>query len=490
MNVLLIYPQNPETFWSFKHVLKYIKRKSTFPPLGLLTIASVLPEEWNLKLIDENVREITDENIEWADLIFISAMIVQKTRAQEIINHCKTFNKTVVVGGPVFTTQPNSFHNIDHYILNEAEITLPVFLEDFKKGKAKKIYSSNEKPDITQTQLPKWDLIDFKDYSTMAVQYSRGCPFNCEFCDIVIMNGRKPRTKSNNQMILEMEELYIKGWRGSVFIVDDNFIGNKTTVKKMLPRLIKWQRAHKYPFKFITEASMNLADDPVLMRLMSLANFHKVFLGIETPKNESLKECGKAQNTNRNLAESVQIIQQNGMQVMGGFIVGFDNDTDNIFEAQIKFIQQTGVVTAMVGVLTALPQTRLWHRLKEEGRLLEDSSGENTDGNVNFIPKMGRDKLMDGYAKLMSTIYSPHEYYKRIHTFVNNYKPTVRSKLMKKDIYAFFSSIIKIGLISRQRFLYWKLIIRTLFKRTKALPEVIEMAICCLHFERISKSLR
>lgn len=485
MNILLVYPKYPDTFWSFKHVLKFVSKKAAFPPLGLLTLASLLPEEWNKKLVDTNTTDLKDEHIAWADLVFISAMIVQKDNAQQIINRCKTQGKTVVAGGPVFTTQHEKFESVDHFVLNEAEVTLPLYLDDLKNGNPKHIYTSTVRPDVTKTPIPSWHLINFKDYSTMAIQYSRGCPFNCEFCDIIVMNGRVPRTKRPEQLIAELQSLYNAGWRGSVFIVDDNFIGNKLNVKQMLPYLIKWQKAHSYPFKFLTEASTNLADDNELMQMMSATNFFKVFLGIETPNEESLKECGKFQNVKRNLVETVRIIHQNGMQVMGGFIVGFDSDTESIFETQIRFIQELGVVTAMVGLLTALPQTRLWYRLKAEGRLVSDTSGGNPDTKINFIPKMEREKLIDGYEKILSTIYSPKCYYKRIEEFIRQYKPTVKSKIFKEDFKAFMRSVWMIGVLSKTRFHYWKLILKTFFTKIKALPMAVELAIFWIHFDRV-----
>lgn len=489
MNILLVYPKYPDTFWSFKHILKFLAKKATYPPLGLLTVAAMLPQEWNLKLIDENIEALRDEHIVWADMVFVSAMIIQKDSAQEIINWSKARGKKVVAGGPVFTTQADYFRGVDHFVLNEAEVTLPLFLDDLKKGKAKSLYISQERPDITQTPLPLWSLIDNKNYAVMSLQYSRGCPFNCEFCDIVVMNGRVPRQKSSEQMIRELQSLYESGWRGSLFIVDDNFIGNKVRVKEMLPKLIKWQKDRKYPFRLITEASTNLADDEELMQMMSAANFYKVFLGIETPCVDSLKECGKMQNAARNLAEAVKVIQQNGMQVMGGFIVGFDSDPAGIFDAQIKFIQKVGVVTAMVGVLTALPRTRLWHRLKAEGRLLGETTGGNTDGVLNFKPKMDREKLIAGYKKILASIYSRKNYYQRINTFLKNYQPTVRSKITRDDLRAFFVSIWKIGFVSRACFLYWKLIIKTFFTKYKALPVAVELAITGLHLEKISQKV-
>ncbi len=487
MKILFVYPQYPDTFWSFKHVLKFISKKAAFPPLGLLTVAALLPKEWSKKLVDTNVKELRDQDIEWADMVFISAMIVQKESAQEIINRCKAKGKPVVAGGPVFTTQHQNVKGVDHFVLNEGEITLPSFLKDLEEGNPKPLYTSTERPDVTKTPIPLWNLIDPDDYAAMAIQYSRGCPFNCEFCDIVIMNGRVPRTKEPEQVIREFQALYDRGWRGTVFVVDDNFIGNMFKAKQLLPSIIKWQEEHKYPFKLLTEASTNLADDEELMNLMTQANFAKVFLGIETPSVDSLKECGKVQNARRNLAETVKIIQQHGMQVMGGFIVGFDNDTEDIFKTQIDFIQEIGCVVAMVGILGALPQTRLWHRLKAEGRLLSETTGNNTEATVNFIPKMGVRTLVEGYQEILAKIYSPKEYYARIHTFLKNYNPKTKARLNMQEIKAFFKSMWKIGVMSKARKHYWKLLSTTLLKKRKAFPMAVELAIYGLHFQKVAE---
>lgn len=490
VNVLLVYPKYPDTFWSFKHVLKFVSRKAAFPPLGLLTVAAMLPEEWGKRLIDVNVAELKDENIEWADIVFIGAMIVQKNSAQEIISRCKAKGKKVVAGGPVFTSQHEKFNEVDYFVLNEAEITLPLFLKDWKEGNPKHLYTSDEKPDIAKTPVPLWSLINFKDYASLALQYSRGCPFNCEFCDIVVMNGRIPRTKTPGQMMDELQAVYEAGWRGPLFIVDDNFIGHKANVKQMLLELIKWQKERAYPLRFFTEASTNLADDEELMQMMSEANFFKVFLGIETPCVDSLKECGKMQNASRDLAEAVRVIQNNGMQVMGGFIVGFDNDSESVFDAQINFIQQTGVVTAMVGMLNALPKTRLWHRLKAEGRLLGEATGENTDcTKLGYVPKMGKEKLVEGYKKIISTIYSPKYYYQRIDVFFKNYKPTVKSRITKEDVAAFLRSVWSIGILSNARLRYWKLILKTSLTKPQAVPIAVELAIMGLHFEKVANKV-
>ncbi|MDH3328150.1 MAG: DUF4070 domain-containing protein [Desulfobulbaceae bacterium] len=490
MRILLVYPEYPDTFWSFKYALKFVSKKAAFPPLGLLTVAALLPDRWDKKLIDLNVEDLQDDHLAWADIVFLGAMIVQSKSAHEIIRRCKAFGKKIVAGGPLFTTQHQKFTDIDYFVLNEAEITLPQFLSDLAAGCPQSVYTAELKPDITATPIPLWSLIDTKNYATMPVQYSRGCPYNCEFCDIVIMNGRIPRTKTPEQMVGEFQALYDVGWRKSVFIVDDNFIGNKRKVKQLLPILARWQNDHKYPFTLLTEASVDLAGDEELMQLMSKANFFKVFVGIESPNTESLRECDKQQNTSSNLVESVNIIHRHGMQVMGGFIVGFDHDPENIFEMQIKFIQQVGIVTAMVGLLTALPQTRLWHRLKAEGRLLSDASGENTDGFLNFQPKMDKEQLLNGYRRLLDNLYSHKYYYQRINIFLKNYRPTAKARISREDLHALLRSTWQLGIKSKARFRYWKLITKTLLLKRRAIPMAIELAIFGLHFEQILSRLK
>jgi radical SAM superfamily enzyme YgiQ (UPF0313 family) len=485
LKVLLVYPEYPDTFWSYKHVLSFVGRRATFPPLGLLTVAALLPPDWEKRLVDTNTRRLADEDLAWADMVFVGAMIVQKERAKAIIARAKAAGKTVVAGGPVFTTQPEQFEGVDHFVLDEAEVTLPAFLADLERGEAKPMYTSNVRPDITRSPMPLWSLLRIKDYFGMAVQFSRGCPFECEFCDIVIMNGRAPRTKTPEQLLAEFDALYAAGWRGQVFVVDDNFIGNKVAVKKLLPKLAAWQKAHHYPFTLLTEAGMDLADDEQLMSMMSAANFFKVFLGIETPSVESLHECGKVQNTGRDLVEAVETIHAHGMQVMGGFIVGFDHDSEGIFDAQIQFIQQVGIVVAMVVVLTALPKTRLWKRLEAENRLLGDSAGGSTTGHLNFVPCMDREMLIAGYQRILSTLYSRAEYYARIHTLLRHYRHTARARVSLTDMRALAQSMVRIGLLSRSRFLYWKLLFSTLFTCRSA-----DLAISGLHFERIAAAVK
>ncbi len=488
MNLLMIYPEYPDTFWSFKHILKFIPGKTIFPPLGLMTVAPLLPKEWSIKLVDMNISKLAQKDIDWADMVFISAMLIQEKSAKEAIKKCSA--KTIVMGGPAPTVSMELFEGVDHFVLDEAETTLPMFLEDLKNGAPKKVYASKERPDITKTPVPMWSLINFRDYTTMPVQYSRGCPFNCEFCGVIVMNGRVPRMKTPEQMVNEFQSLYDAGWKNDIFVVDDNFIGNKASVKQMLRLLVKWQKEHGYPFKLFTEASVNLAYDKELLELMRDANFHRVFLGIETPDIGSLKECGKMQNTAGDLSSAVKTIHNHGMQVMGGFIVGFDNDTEKIFKSQCNFIQGAGIAIAMVGLLNALPGTRLWQRLKSEGRILKNMTGENTDGSINFIPKMGRKKLVKGYKKLMARIYSPKHYYKRVENFLKDYKPTVRSRVTFADVNAFTRSTWRIGIISRARLNYWKLLLKTGILRPKSFPVAVELAIMGLHFDKISRKLR
>ena len=394
MNILLVYPGYPDTFWSFKHALKFVSKKASFPPLGLLTVASLLPADYNKKLIDMNVTELKDKDILWADYVYISAMSVQSESADEVIDRCKRLNAKVVAGGPHFTSNYEKYDNVDYLVLKEAEITLPQFINDLNEGKPKHIYTTDEWSDISATPLPLWDLISLKNYSSMNIQYSRGCPYDCDFCDITVLYGRKPRTKTTEQVIAELNKLYYTGWKGPVFFVDDNFIGNKVKLKKeILPAIIEWNEQRKNPFYFNTEVSINLADDEKLMQLMVKAGFEAVFIGIETPNEESLIECNKSQNRNRDLIESVKIIQNAGLEVQGGFIVGFDNDPPSIFEELTEFIQESGIVTAMVGLLNAPEGTKLQKRLEAEGRMLKSFSGNNTDFSTNFIPKMSIEKL-------------------------------------------------------------------------------------------------
>ncbi|MCX6149657.1 MAG: B12-binding domain-containing radical SAM protein [Ignavibacteriales bacterium] len=489
MNILLVYPLYPNTFWSFKHALKFVSRKASFPPLGLLTVASLLPNEWNKKLIDMNTSELVDKDILWADFVFISAMSIQSESANEVIERCRNLKTKIVAGGPLFTSSSENYDSVDHLVLNEAEITLPQFLSDLNDGKPKRLYTSEEWADISITPLPMWELVSQKSYSSMNLQYSRGCPFDCEFCDITVLYGRKPRTKTKEQVIAELDALYFTGWKGPVFFVDDNFIGNKVKLKKeILPAIADWMEKRKRPFYFNTEASINLADDDTLMRLMVNSGFEAVFIGIESPNEESLVECNKNQNRNRDLISSVRTLHEYGLEVQGGFIVGFDNDPPSIFEKLTDFIQESGIVTAMVGLLNAPKGTKLQKRLENEGRLLNDFTGNNTDFSINFIPHMDSKVLLDGYKKILRTIYSPKYYYERVIHFLKDFEPKSKKvfHLNPNYIMALFKSIIKLGIIGEERIYYWKLFFWSLFRKPKLFSLAILFTIYGFHFRKIS----
>ncbi|MEW6182714.1 MAG: B12-binding domain-containing radical SAM protein [Bacillota bacterium] len=490
MNVILIYPEFPDTFWSFKHVLRFIRLKASSPPLGLLTVASMLPPEWNKRLVDTNVRRLTGEDLEWADYAFISAMTVQRQSAHEVITRCKEAGVTVVAGGPLFTTEQEQFEAVDHFVLNEAELTLPAFLDDLQQGRAKRVYAASGFADILKTPVPQWELADLKSYSTMSVQFSRGCPYNCEFCNVTALFGRRPRTKGAQQVIAELDGLYDLGWRRGVFFVDDNLIGDKRRLKnELLPALIEW-RKNKAGFSFNTQVSINLADDEQLLKMMVEAGFRVVFIGIETPDEDSLAECSKKQNLNRDLVENVRRIQRAGLQVQGGFIVGFDHDSPVTFQRLINFIQKSGIVTAMVGLLQAPPGTKLYERMKRAGRLLDRMSGDNVDGTTNIVPVMNLDVLRNGYKNLMRNIYSPEVYYERVKTFLREYKvPAIEVppdfEHFSKYMLAFVDSIFRLGVVGKERFQYWKLFLWTLFHRPKSFPLAITFAIYGYHFRKI-----
>jgi radical SAM superfamily enzyme YgiQ (UPF0313 family) len=491
MKVLLINPEFPDTYWSFRHALSFDGKRSAYPPLGLLTVAAMLPSNWERRLVDLEVRRLKQSDIEWADMVFVTAMLVQKNALVRVVQQCKALGKRVVVGGPYVSTSVEQLPDADHIFIGEAETTLPQFIADLERGEAKPIYQAQEKPPLSLTPVPAFQLADLKRYAAMSVQYSRGCPFQCEFCDIIEIYGRVPRTKSNQQMLAELDELKRIGWRGTVFIVDDNFIGNKRNVKNLLPELVAWQERNGQPFSLLTEASVNLADDDRLLDTMRDAGFRRVFLGIETPVEASLKEAQKSQNRG-NLLGSVKKIQSYGMEVMGGFIVGFDHDPEDIFQLQINFIRDSAIPLAMVGLLTALPDTQLWRRLKKEGRLIAESCGNNTSDSLNFIPRMDKTTLVEGYRSVLKTIYNSTEYYNRALEClkrVSGTEPEPNRYSMISGMMALSRIVLKLGVLDRERKEFWRFFRRSVTHHREQFAHSMRLAAMGYHFRKLSEGL-
>lgn len=489
MKVLLIYPEFPDTYWSFRHAITFEGKRAAFPPLGLMTVSAMLPSAWERRLVDMNVESLWPDDIEWADMVFVSAMIVQRESLEYVVDLCRSMGKKVVVGGPYVSTSCDSLPDADHIFVGEAETTIPEFINDLELGIARKIYKADERPSLHATPVPDFSIIDLNAYSAMSVQYSRGCPFQCEFCDIIEIYGRVPRTKTNDQMLAELAALKSAGWRGLVFIVDDNFIGNKKNVRLFLPDLIEWSRSNAFPFSYITEASVNLAEDDALLSDMKDAGFRRVFLGIETPVEESLKEAQKGQNTKRDLLDSIHKIQSYGMEVMAGFIVGFDTDPENIFELQMAFIRESAIPLAMVGLLSALPDTQLWRRLEKEGRLIGDTTGNNTDGTLNFVPVMDREKLVDGFKTILQNIYSPQEYYRRALDCLSRFhadRIEPRSSSIFRDLRAFSKIIMTLGIRDRSRGAFWAYLYKLLRFHPRDFAHGITLAAMGYHFRLIT----
>jgi radical SAM superfamily enzyme YgiQ (UPF0313 family) len=438
--------------------------------------------------VDLNVEPLTDAEVEWADYVMLSAMLVHQPSVEEIVVRVAACGRPIIAGGPLFTTSHANFPEIQHFVLGEADELMDELVQDMLAGTVRRYYQGVRRPDIGHVPPPRWDLINLRHYVTMAVQFSRGCPYDCEFCDIIVMNGRVPRTKSPDQLIRELESLRQRGWKDQVFVVDDNFIGDRARTKELLRELVSWRERTRPHMGFLTEASVNLAGDPELCELMVKAGFNKVFVGLETPCAESLVECHKLHNQRTDLVQAVKTIQRAGMEVMGGFIVGFDHDRHDIFKRQFEFIQRSGVVTAMVGLLTALPATRLYQRLKREGRIVAESDGSNTA--LNFTTKLDREFLLSGYRELMMRLYEPRTYYRRIRNFLENYRPVgPRLRLSFSDLLAFVKSFWVLGVWQRGRRAYWQFFWSTLLLRPRQFRHAFELVILGYHFRRVATSL-
>jgi radical SAM superfamily enzyme YgiQ (UPF0313 family) len=487
MNVLLVYPRFPKTFWSYEKILELVNRKVLLPPLGLITVAAILPQEWTYQLVDTNIRPVTEAEWRWADLVVISAMIVQKDDMMLQIAQAKQYGKPVAVGGPYPTSSPQDLEavGVDYLILDEGEITLPMFVDDIRKGVRQGRYSAEgAKPDVTQTPIPRFDLLDRPAYDSMSVQFSRGCPFQCEFCDIIVLYGRKPRTKSPQQLIAELQCLYDLGWRGGVFMVDDNFIGNKRNVKLLLRELRDWQKQHGYPFRFDTEASLDLAEDDEMLDLMLECNFAAVFMGIETPDTDSLAVTMKYQNTRSPLHDSIDKVTKAGLRVIAGFIIGFDGEKAGAGQRIVAFAESTGIPTTTFAMLQALPHTALWHRLHKEGRLLADGGNINQTTLMNFVPTRPVEDIAKEYVDAFCYLYAPKTYLDRVYRyFLKLGAPRVKPRFQWPEwavVRALLIVCWRQGLVRSTRFAFWHHLIHMLI----ANPAVAEQYLAvCAHNE-------
>ena len=500
MNALLIYPEFPDTFWSFKHALKFLGKRAAQPPLGLMTVAALLPRSWKRRLVDTNVERLRDRDLAWADVVLLSGMHIQRESLLSVVERCRARGLRTVVGGPITSSLPAAELKADHVVIGEAESLIAGLAMDLEQGQAKPVYQAQDRPEMATSPLPDLSLIKMKRYSTMTVQYSRGCPFNCEFCDIIEIYGRRPRTKAVAQVLAELDQLRLAGWRDTVFIVDDNFIGNKSRAKDLLRALAEWRREYKIEFDFLTEASLNLADDPELMQLMKDAGFKSVFLGIETPDESGLVACNKLQNTRRSLLDSVALIQSYGMQVMGGFILGFDTDREDIFDRMVDFIQKSGIPIAMVGLLQAMPGTQLFRRLHQEGRIVDSGGGNNTDSKLNFLPHMDAAKLVEGYRSVMKRLYSSGAYYERVKVYLNRTQPKpgkraggerVKSQpwITPDNLRALVNSIVRQGIFGRQRWSYWKFLAAAATRYRSCFGVAMTLAVMGYHFQVMTRKM-
>lgn len=481
------------SFWNYTEVCKLVGAKYPAAPLGLMTLAALLPQHWEFKLIDENVEPLLDEHFEWADLVCTGGMLPQQKGMLKIIDKAHQFQLPVVVGGPDPTAQPKVYEKADFLVTREGELTIPMFLKDLEKGKKKGVYVADGMCDMTKSPIPRFDLINFKNYIHVGIQYSRGCPFICEFCDIIELYGRKPRTKTNEQVLAELDTLYKLGYRGHIDFVDDNFIGNKLNVKKTLPEIRNWSKERKYPFYFTTEASINLADDNDLLKMMQDCDFRFVFIGIETPDDDLLMEMGKRQNVNKPIKESILKIYQHGMVVNGGFIMGFDNEKTTIADKMIEFVQDTGITLTMLGTLYALPNTQLTRRLKKEGRLFEEGSDPDEETGIdqlssglNFLTKRPRLDILKDYTKVVEYIYQPRRYFERVIYTALNIKVNYKFKPTLKESLFYFRSFLRVtaklgfkGLTAKH---YWKMIFLVLFKNIKGIEAAVNLAAMYIHF--------
>lgn len=493
MRILLVYPEMPDTFYAMKHFMKVVNKKAAYPPLGLLTVASLLPENWEKKLIDLNTSKLHDRDLLWADYVFLSAMNVQEESAAEIIKRCGSLGVKVVAGGTLFTHEYMRFPGVDHFVLNEAEITLPLFLDDLEKGTAQPVYKTAAFADVTASPLPSLGLIDRGQYLYDIVQYSRGCPYMCDFCDVTALLGRRPRTKTPQQIIAELDEIGKDGYTQLVLFADDNLIGNKRVLKdELLPALIEWRKRTQPAFYFATQLTVNLADDEELMQMLIDAGFRHIFIGIETPSEESLKVSHKTQNLKKNLLTTIHHIHSKGFIISGGFIVGFDTDDETIFQRQVQFIQQSGIPLPIVNILKAPPGTDLYRRMKAEGRLSKPFAF--TEGDTNLIPVMDPVQLYKGFIEVIDSIYKPAGSYQRLMQFFDTYRfpkntLKVKERITLNHLKIVARIVFKLGIVDSDRKWFWKLITWSITKNRKMLDKAFFYSVMIYQMNETYKTI-
>jgi radical SAM superfamily enzyme YgiQ (UPF0313 family) len=490
LKILLVYPEVPQTFWTMTHAARFRGQRTYSPPLGLLTVAAMLPPEFEQRLRDLTVEPLPEEDLAWADYVLLSAMDIQRDSARRVIDRCKRAGVKVVAGGPLFTSVPEEFQDVDHLVLNEAELTLPGFLSDLANGQAKPLYSTTEFADVRTSPLPAYHLLKTQYYGALSVQFCRGCPCQCEFCGVTTLFGRRPRIKTVEQTVAELDGIYRIGWRGKIFFVDDNLMADRPALKQeLLPAIIRWKRG-KRGISFHTQINLTVADDQELMDLMYEAGFEWVFIGIETPHEESLVECHKKQNLHRNLPAQIRRLQHNGLLVQGGFIIGFDHDPPDIFHRQFELIQENGVAEAMVGVLQAPTGTALYQRLKREGRIIGECSGNNVMDDTNILTRMDRDTLRTNYRALVQALYEPKTYYDRVKDLLTHLKsPKEKSPLTPGILLAVLRCFFWLGLVRRCRFHFWRVFLWTCFHKRKSIPVCLRLALVGYHFARVGEDL-
>ena len=457
MRALLVNPAFPDSYWSGRFALRFARRRSLLPPLGLITVAALLPKSWSLRLVDLDTESLSDADLKWADVVMLTGMLVQRPSLHEVLGRCRRLGVRTVVGGPYATALPQELDAADHVVVGEGEELVPVLAADLEAGRAHHLYKETAKPELSAAPLPRFDLLNPHAYHQMSLQYSRGCPFNCEFCDIIVMYGRKPRTKTPSQIIAELEAIRRTGFSGDVFFVDDNFIGNKRSVKELLPAIAAWRERVRPPLEFYTEASVNIADDTQLVDLMTGAGFTAVFMGIETPSPESLKETRKVQNLRRDLVAQVHGLLDRGLDVWAGFILGFDNDGPDSFDQMIHFIQNASIPYAMVGMLSALPNTPLYARLEKEGRLRPELSGDQF-GLTNVVTRLPAAQMLAGYRRVLETVYNPEVYFRRCMDNLARWKPVAGSvrPIGQRDLACAVRALWGQGITGRYRGAYWQ----------------------------------